>query len=285
MSAKASENALGRKPTGFAGVLYSSASLILASVFLLPLLWVISLSLKSNRETLSPALFPESPQPGNYARAWRQFGLGQFFLNSLVVTVFSVGVTVLAAMFAAYGFTKLRFRGSETLFVTLLMGVIIPPAALVVPLLIEMRHLGLYNSRMGLSLVYVALGLPIATLILRGFFDGIPHELVEAARLDRCSETKILFRVLAPLARGGIVTVIILLFLANWNEFILALVSLRDVQKYTLPVGVSSQIGQYTSEYHLIAASSVIASIPVFAIYLALQRQFERGIAEGALKA
>jgi ABC-type glycerol-3-phosphate transport system permease component len=266
-------------------VLVSAAALGIAFVVLAPVLWVFGLSLKTTRETLQPGMFPASPQFGNYAAAWNRVGLGQLFLNSGIVTAGSVILTVLAAMCGAYAFTKVRFRGSEILFSALLLGVVIPPSALVVPLLIQMRYVGLYDSRLGLTLAYVAFGLPIATLVLRGFFVSIPHEIVEAARLDGCSESRILWRILAPLARGAIATVTILLFLANWNEFILALVLLRDDASYTLPLGINAQIGQYTSEYQLIAASSIIASLPVFAIYLGLQGQFERGVTEGALKA
>jgi ABC-type glycerol-3-phosphate transport system permease component len=265
--------------------LVSALSLAIAFVVLTPVLWVFSLSLKTTRETLRPGMIPEDPQFANYVVAWTRFGLGQMFLNSALVTGGSVVLTVLAAMCAAYAFSKIRFRGSEATFSLLLMGVVIPPSALVVPLLIQMRYLGLYDSRTGLMLAYVAFGLPIATLVFRGFFATIPHEIVEAARLDGCSESRILWRILAPLAKGAIATVAILLFLANWNEFILALVLLRDAGRYTLTLGINSQLGQYTSDYHLIAAASIIASLPVFAIYLALQRQFEQGVAEGALKA
>lgn len=249
-----------------------------------PVLWVISLSLKTSRETLRAGMIPASPQFGNYLEAWSRYGLGQLFLNSTLVTLSSVAVTVVAAMSAAYAFTKLPFRGSEGLFTLLVLGLVIPPSALVVPLLIEMRYLGVYDSRAGLALVYVAFGLPLATLIFRGFFATIPNELIEAARLDGCAEHQILWRIVAPMAKGAIATVVILLFLANWNEFILALVLLRDAAGFTLTVGINAQLGQYTSDYHLIAAASIIAAAPVFLVYLALQRQFERGVAEGALK-
>jgi raffinose/stachyose/melibiose transport system permease protein len=260
------------------------ASLALSIVVLTPVLWIFAMSLKTSRETLRPGLLPANPQPGNYLEAFNRYGLGQLFLNSGIVTVGSVIVTIAAAMSAAYAFTKIPFKGSETLFSLLLLGVLIPPSALVVPLLIEMRYLGLYDTRTGLMLAYVAFGLPIATLVFRGFFATIPHEIIEAARLDGCSEWQILWRILAPMAKGAIATVAILLFLANWNEFILALVLLRDATSFTLTLGINAQLGQYTSDYHLIAAASIIASLPVFAIYLALQNQFERGVAEGALK-
>jgi raffinose/stachyose/melibiose transport system permease protein len=283
MSPDAGTFSTPRRPASRA--LVSALSLAIAFVVLTPVLWVFSLSLKTARETLRPGMIPEDPQLANYAVAWSKYGLGQMFLNSTIVTGGSVVLTIVAAMCAAYAFTKVRFRGSEVTFSVLLMGVVIPPSALVVPLLIQMRYLGLYDSRTGLMLAYVAFGLPIATLVFRGFFASIPHEIVEAARLDGCSESRILWRILAPLAKGAIATVAILLFLANWNEFILALVLLRDASRYTLTLGINSQIGQYTSDYHLIAAASITASLPVFAIYLVLQRQFEQGVAEGALKA
>jgi raffinose/stachyose/melibiose transport system permease protein len=256
----------------------------IALAVLVPLAWIVSLALKPSTETYAGSFFPQHPQLRNFTDAWTQFALGTFVLNSVVVTIASVVVALVVAAAAAYAFTHLGFRGSETAFTLLLVGVIIPPAALVVPLLIEARQLHLYNSRIGLSLAYVAFGLPLATLILRGFFQRLPHEVIEAARLDGCSEWKILWRVVVPLSRSAIATVAILLFLANWNEFIVALVLLRDTAKFTLPLGINAQIGQYTSQYNLIAAASLIACVPVFLLYLLLQRQFERGVAEGALK-
>lgn len=255
------------------------------SLFVLaPLAWILSLALKSSTETVGGSFLPQHPSLGNFSQAWTQFALGNYVVNSVVVTGVSVVATIVVAICAAYGFTKLRFRGSETAFSVLLLGVIIPPAALVVPLLIEFRQLNLYNSRLGLSIAYVAFGLPLATLILRGFFDRLPHEIVEAARMDGCSEWTILWRIVVPLSKSAIATVAILLFLANWNEFIVALVLLRDTTTFTLPLGINAQIGQYTSQYNLIACASLIASVPVFGLYLLLQRQFERGVAEGALK-
>ncbi len=265
-------------------IVASILALMIAVISITPILWIVGLSLKSVREILRPNLLPAVPQFGNYLEAWTRYDLGLMFLNSALVTFASVSLTVIAAMCGAYAFTKIKFRGSEFLFSMLLLSVIVPPSALVVPLLIEMRELGLYDTRTGLTLAYIAFGLPIATLIFRGFFASTPHEIIEAARIDGCSELMVLWRILAPLAKGAIATVTLLLFLVNWNEFILALVLLRDSSHYTLPLGINSQLGQYTSDYHLIAAASIIASLPIFAAYLLLQTQFERGVAEGALK-
>lgn len=262
----------------------SVVAIFISALCLVPVGWALSLSLKSNSETVGGGFLPTDPQISNYAAAWTEFHLGTFFYNSFVVTFGSVAITVAAALSAAYAFTVIRFRGSEFLFTMLLLGVIVPPAALIVPLLIQMQQLGLYNSHAGLIIAYVALGLPIAILIFRGYLTSIPREIYEAARLDGCSEIGILVRIVVPLSKSAIATVVILLFLANWNEFILALVLLRDTEQYTLPVGIASQIGQYTSKYNLIAAASIIAALPIFVLYLLLQRQFQRGVAEGALK-
>lgn len=265
-------------------VALSLLAIFLSTLCLIPVGWAFSLSLKSNSETVGGGFLPKDPQLSNYVAAWTEFQLGTFFVNSFIVTFGSVIVTVAAALAAAYAFTVIRFRGSEFLFTMLLLGVIVPPAALIVPLLIQMQQLGLYNSHAGLVLAYTALGLPIAILIFRGYLTSIPREIYEAARLDGCSEVGILLRIVTPLSKSAISTVVILLFLANWNEFILALVLLRDTEQFTLPVGIASQIGQYTSKYNLIAAASIIAALPIFALYLLLQRQFQRGVAEGALK-
>jgi raffinose/stachyose/melibiose transport system permease protein len=265
--------------------LLSAFAIGLSAVSLVPVGWALSLSLKSSSETVGGSFLPAVPQFGNYVAAWNEFVLWRFFLNSFIVTVASVAITVVAALAGAYAFTAIRFRGSEVVFTLLLLGVIVPPAALIVPFLIQMQQLGLYNTHAGLVLAYVALGLPIAILIFRGYLTSIPREIYEAARIDGAGELKILFRIVGPLSKSAIATVTILLFLANWNEFILALVLLRDTEQFTLPVGIASQIGQYTSKYNYIAAASIIAALPIFILYLTLQRHFERGVAEGALKA
>ena len=270
--------------SGWAKAGLSVLAVGIAVLIVAPVVWVGALSLKTGREVYNQKFLPDEWVPGNYIEAWREFGLGGYFVNSAFVTAVSVVLTILVALLAAHAFTWLRFPGSDAVFTMLLLGIMIPPAALVLPLLIEARHLGLYNSLFGLSLVYVAFGLPISILIFRGFFQGIPAELVESARLDGAREWKILFRIIVPVARPAVVTVTILLFLANWNDFILALVLLRDSESYTLPVGISQFIGQYATPHELIAAASLIGSVPVFILYLVLERKFQQGVTAGALK-
>lgn len=267
-------------------LMWISVTCVAMSLFtMLPVAWAISLALKSDSETIGGTFLPETPVWGNFKLAWDQYGMAQFFRNSIFVTFFSVLLTTVVGFIAAYAFTKLKFRGSESIYKVFLVVIIIPPAALVIPLLIELNTVHLYNSHIGLAIAYSAMGLPLSILIFRGFMTRFSSEIIEAARIDGCKESQIIRLVLMPLSKGPISTVVIVLFLANWNEFILALVLIRDSEKYTLPVGLTSQIGQFRSQFNLISAASLIAAIPIFIIYLFLQRNFQRGMSEGALRA
>jgi ABC-type glycerol-3-phosphate transport system permease component len=262
-----------------------SAFLLLSTfVALAPVAWIVGLALRSGADVYSRSIVPRSLRPENFGDAWNQFGMASLFLHSITVTTVAVVMTVTLSVLAAYGFARLRFRFSEVLFLLILLGLMIPPAALIIPLFVEIRTLGLYDNHIGLSLVYVAFGLPLSILVLRSFFAGIPRELLEAARIDGASERWIVWDVVVPLARAPIATVAIIQFLFCWNDFFLALVLLRDAGTYTLPVGIAQFIGQYSTPYELVAAAVVIAAIPVFILYLVLHRSFEQGVAEGAVK-
>ncbi|MFN8619112.1 MAG: carbohydrate ABC transporter permease [Chloroflexota bacterium] len=266
-----------------------SAFLIFSAfVALAPIAWIVGLALRTGADVYSRSVVPKSFRPENFLDAWNQFGLGPLFLNSIVVTVASVVVAVVLSVLAAYGFARLRFRFSEVVFLLILLGLMIPPAALIIPLFVEIRTMGLYDTHVGLSLVYIAFGLPLSILVLRSFFAGIPRELLEAARIDGAGELRILANVVVPLAKAPIATVSILMFLFCWNDFFLALVLLKggsiDSTTYTLPVGIAQFIGQYSTPYELVAAAVLIVAVPVFILYLVLHRQFEQGVAEGAVK-
>jgi ABC-type glycerol-3-phosphate transport system permease component len=262
-----------------------SAFLVLSAMLAMaPIVWIVGLALRTGADVYSRSVIPTTFRPQNFLDAWDQFGMGPLLINSTLVTLASVAVAVSLSVLAAYGFARLKFRGSEVVFVLILLGLMIPPAALIIPLFVEIRTLGLYDTHVGLSLVYVSFGLPLSILILRSFFAGIPRELLEAARIDGASERWILWDVVVPLAKAPIATVAILLFLFCWNDYFLALVLLRDAGTYTLPVGIAQFIGQYSTPYELVAAAVIIAAVPVFILYLILHRQFEQGVAEGAVK-
>lgn len=253
-------------------------------IFLIPIIWVFSLSLRSNKDALAAMFFTKDIHFENYIKAWQTFGFTRLYLNSLIVTVLSVLVTLIIAALSAYSFSRLRYRGSNIVFYIILLGIMIPPAAVVIPLFIIMENLHLYNTLFSLVFSYIAFGLPIATLILRGFFMTIPIELTEAARIDGSSEIGTFFKIIIPLSKPAIVTVTIFLFMQNWNEFLLGLVLLKDKILFTLPVGMAIFVGQWDSPWELVAAGVIITSIPVFAVYLLIQDQFVKGLTAGAVK-
>jgi len=253
-------------------------------LFLAPVVWVISLSLRSKRTVFTALFFTRDLHFENYVTAWTTFHIGRLFLNSGIVTVASVAVILALSSLAAYAFSRLRYRGSEFFFYMILLGMMIPPAAIVIPLFLIMKNLGLYNSHLALVLAYIAFGLPIAVLIFRGFFLSVPGEMIEAARIDGSPELRTFVSVILPLCTPAVATVVVFSFMQNWNEFLLALVLLKDNVLYTLPVGMAQLVGQWDSPWQLIAASVVIASIPIFILYLAIQDLYVRGLTAGALK-
>ena len=265
-------------------ILQALGTLFLSLLYLIPILWVITLSLRSKRDAFSTSLLPGELHPENYITTWTTFHFGQLFLNSALVTAFSVFIVLIVSSLAAHAFCRLRYRGSEFFFYSILMGMMIPPAAVIIPLFLVMKTLGLYNTHLALILAYIAFALPIAVLIFRGFFLSVPGELIEAARIDGSHETRTFVSIILPLSTPAIATVVIVSFMQNWNEFLLALVLLKDRALYTIPVGMGNLVGQWDSPWQLIAAAVVIASLPIFIVYLMIQDLYVRGLTAGALK-
>jgi len=258
---------------------------------LLPMIWVAYSSLKDDasilREPLAPPAWGEADS-GAYERAWRGARLGEYFLNSAVVTIASVALILLLAAPAAYALARFRMplgRGAYALF---LAGLMIPAQLAMVPLFFELRALGLLDSRTGLVLVYAANGLPFAVFILAGFFRGLPRTLYEAAVVDGCGEFAAFARVMLPLARPGLVTVAIFQFIGIWKEYFFAfmLVGGGTGEARTLPLGLANLAitAQYGGDQARLFAGLVLVTLPILAVYVLLQRQLVGGIAAGALK-
>lgn len=252
--------------------------------FLAPVIWVISLSLRSKKAVFSTLFFTRDLHFENYLIAWTTFRVGRLFLNSAIITGASVAVILVISSLAAYAFCRLKYRGSEFFFYMILLGMMIPPAAVVIPLFLIIKNLGLYNTHAALILAYIAFGLPIAVLIFRGFFLSVPGELIDAARIDGSREANTFVSIIIPLSTPAIATVTIFSFMQNWNEFLLALVLLKDKLLYTLPVGMANLVGQWDSPWQLIASGVVIASLPIFIVYLTIQDLYVKGLTAGALK-
>lgn len=257
-----------------------------------PMLWVAYSSLKTDESIFRDTF--ALPSAGNlqtqhYTQAWQEARFGDYFFNSVLVTVTSVGLIVMLGAMAAYALARFYHPLGRAVFWLFLAGLMIPAQLAIVPLFFEMKELGLLNSRTGLILVYTANGLPFAIFILAGFFRSLPRTLYEAAVIDGCGEFTAFWRVLLPLARPGLVTVAIFQFIGVWKEYFYAFMLLGgdvDGSARTLPLGLAnlSITAQYRSDYGMLFAGLVLVTVPILLIYLLLQRQIVKGVAAGALK-
>jgi ABC-type glycerol-3-phosphate transport system permease component len=270
----------------FAALLAYSAWLVF------PMAWVAYSSLKKDDAIFRhPLALPAagSLATENYSRAWGQAHFGAYFLNSILVTGLSVALVVGLGAAAAYALARFSHPLGRVAFGIMVAGLTIPAQLAIVPLFFELRALGLLDSLAGLILVYTANGLPFAVFVLAAFFRSLPRSLYEAAVVDGCGEFSAFWKVLLPLARPGLVTVAIFQFIGIWKEYFYSFMLLNggaEASPRTLPLGLAnlSIAAEYRTEYGMLFAGIVLVTLPILAVYLALQRQIVRGIAAGALK-
>ena len=262
----------------------NGALLILALLTAFPLLWMFSASLMPAGEALSlPArLLPSRPTLEHYEVLFSRLNLGRTFANSLLLASMITGVSLLANSMAGYAFAKLRFRGRGRLFAILLATLVVPPQVTVLPLFLEIRALGLVNSFGGILVAAIATVFGI--FLVRQFAQGIPDELLDAARLDGASELRIYWSVVLPLLRPILVTLGVYTFLSAWNDFMWPLIVLTDESKYTLPVAIANLSGEHVQDTELMMAGAVVTVLPGLVVFLLLQRQYIEGITMGSVK-
>jgi raffinose/stachyose/melibiose transport system permease protein len=224
------------------------------------------------------------PRFGNLAEAWVQGHFGSYMRTSAIVAVLVVGMAAVFSILAGYAFGTMRFRGSETVFYLVLLGMMIPTEALVVALYFDLRSVGLTNTLVAIVMPQVAQSVAFGTFWMRAYFRSSAREVVEAARLDGATHWQILWRVLVPIGRPAIATMTVLIFVWTWNEFMIPLVMATDENLRTAPLGLAFFQGQYTSGTALLAAGAVLVALPVVAVYLFLQRHVIRGTIEGAVR-
>jgi len=244
---------------------------LLALLFVFPLAVMVSVSLRGEGF-------------GNYLAVLRHPMIPRFFLNSVIVTACTIVLVYCITILAAYAFSKLPLRGKTVLFSALLVGLLLPAVAVMVPLFFTIRSLGLMNNYLALILPYTAFALPFTTLLARNFFDGLPNELLDAARIDGCNSFTALLRVVLPLSRPISVVVVLWTFLSAWNEYFLVLLFMQDDQMKTLTHAPQFFVGVYSQDTGKVFATLVLISLPIMVLYLLLQRYFESGMTSGALK-
>lgn len=250
-----------------------------------PFLWMVFMSFKSEGEFYTNPWGPPAKLAlQNYVEAWRLGQIGVYFVNSVLVTLFTVLIIFLLASMAAYAFARLKFPGSTFLFYSFLASLIVPPQVTVVPLYIIVRDLHLLNTRLGLILAYSAGGLAFSIFLLRAFFLSLPKEIEDAAFVDGCSRFGAFFRIILPISKPALATVVIFQGMGAWNEFFIALLLIRDAALRTIPLGLYVFFSQRVVEWTYVFAFLSIATIPVIVLYIILQRQFISGLMAGSLK-
>ena len=260
-------------------VLVAGALLTLA-----PLLWMISASFMpaGDANTFPPRLLPRIVTFEHYRDLFTRLALARHFLNSAIVAVGATLISLAVNSLAGYAFAKLKFGGRERMFRLLLVALVIPSQVGMLPLFLLLRSLGLVNTLAGAIVPFMASVFGI--FMIRQYALGIPDDLLDAARVDGASELRIFVTVALPVLRPILATLAVFTFLSAWNDFMWPLIILTDDAQYTLPVALANLVGEHVQDTELMMAGSVLTLLPVVAVFLALQRQYMRGVLMGSVK-
>lgn len=282
--------------TGALNLLNGTFLLVWGLLTTLPLLWAIVSSFKTNREFLSsPWGLPSVVRFENFARAWTTANIGQYFVNSIIVVVISVPLTMLLGAMAAYVLSRYTFPGNRVIYYAFVGGLIFPVFLALVPLFFVVRNLGTLpvvgqflglNSHLSLALVYVAFSMPFTVFFLTAFFRTQPTSIAEAAIVDGCSHFGLFFRVMLPMAKPGLISVGLFNVLGHWNQYVLPVVLMNEPDKKVLAQGLAAlAISQgYRGDWTALFAGLVLALLPVLIVYVLFQKQVQAGLTAGVLK-
>lgn len=258
---------------------------IMTAAMVIPFLWMLSASIKSNREVfiMDPFVWiPEVPKWDNYVKIWTKIPMLKFVENTVILTIVVTFLQLLTSSFAAYSFAKLEFKHKNLLFLAYISTIAMPWQVYMVPQFIMMRNMGL-NDKL-LAMICLQAFSAFGVFMMKQFYEGIPSDLCEAARIDGMSEYKIYAKIMLPLSKPALSTLTIFTFVNTWNDYLGPLIYLKSEEKKTIQLGLKMFIGQYSAEYGLIMAGSVLSLIPVIIVFLCLQKYFVEGVASTGLK-
>ncbi|SLN27254.1 L-arabinose transport system permease protein AraQ [Aquimixticola soesokkakensis] len=260
--------------------------LVFALIWFAPFVFIVFTSLKSSPEIMTSGAFtpPGALVTQNYATAWNRGGFDHAFFNSVFVTVIKVPLGLMIAALSAYALARMKNRWNKLVLLFIVFGTMIPFQVMLAPLFTLVNSLGLVDTYLGLILPYLAFGIPYQIFILHSFFKSVPKELSEAALIDGASHFTTFRRIFLPITLPVMAALLILDFVATWNEFAMALVILQDADKWTLPLGLMSFQGQFSNEYGQLNAAIVMTVLPAVLVYLIFQRYFVSGLTSGAVK-
>ncbi|MBY4627819.1 carbohydrate ABC transporter permease [Rhizobium croatiense] len=273
----------GRKITVKTVLLYAIV-ITVTVVMLMPFAWMLSASLKLSRDVFAFPIewIPSQPQWQNYVDIWTKIPLALFIYNTSKLTIIVTLLQLLTSSFAAYAFANLNFPYKNTLFLGYIATIAMPWQVYMVPQFLLMREFGLNNTH--LALICLQAFTAFGVFLMRQFYMSIPTELCEAARIDGMNEYQIWARIMLPLSKPALSTLTIFTFVSTWNDFLGPMIYLTKTELKTVQIGLRMFISQYSAEYGLIMAASVVALVPVLIVFLALQRFFVEGIASTGLK-
>ena len=280
-----------RQPRVATRIFAHLAVIVLVMVVLYPVMLVLKKAFEPGRDfALSPSPIPTTLTLDNFRGLFGSRGShGEYLfvrqaLNSVVIALATTVVGVFLSCTAAYALSRFRFPGRKTGLTTFVVVQMFPSTLLIMPLYVVLDKLGLLNSITGLVLVYSTTAIPFCVWTLKGYFDGLPRELEEAARIDGASAWLIFRKIILPLARPGLAVTALFSFMTAWNEFILASTFMTSESRYTLPVLIQSSVGEFSSQYGLFAAGAIVTSVPVMAVFYVLQKYLVGGLTAGAVK-
>ncbi|MGH8063166.1 MAG: carbohydrate ABC transporter permease [Pseudoxanthomonas sp.] len=258
--------------------------LVLAVVSLAPLLWMLSVSFMQTGEAahFPPPLLPLHMTLDNYRELFVRAGMGRFLFNSFLISSCVMLLSVLFNTLAGYAFAKLRFKGRDRTFRTLLAALVIPAQVAMMPLFLLLKQIGLVNTYMGA--IVPGMAAIFGIFLVRQYARSIPDELLEAARIDGAGEWRIFFQIVLPALKPILVTLAIFSFLGAWNDFMWPLIVLSDESLQTLPVALASLSREHVTDYELMMAGSVVTVVPVLLLFLVLQRYYLQGLLLGSVK-
>ena len=251
---------------------------------LVPLLGVVLTALTPQEEGGASLSLPSTLAPQNLVQAWTTSGFGGYLASSAIVAGSVVVVSTLLAIPAAFAFAKLRFAGRTVLFYLCIVGLTVPQEAYVIATYFTFREVGITDTYLAVILPQIAQSLSFGIFWLRNFFVGMPDSLIEAARLDGAPTRAVLWRVVAPLARPAILTLVMLVFMWTWNDFLWSLVMISSESLRTAPLALTFFQGRFLTNFPLLAAAAVLVALPIVLLYLVLQRYFIQGLLSGAVK-
>ena len=259
--------------------------IIIAILMAIPFIWMLSASIKSDREVfqMDPfVLIPKNPKWSNYAQIWTKIPMLTFVKNTVFLTIIVTLLQLFTSSFAAYAFAKLQFKFRNGLFLAYIATIAMPWQVYMVPQLLMMRKFGL-NDKL-LAIICLQAFSAFGVFMMKQFYEGIPNELSEAARIDGMTEYQIYSHIMLPLSKPALSTLTIFTFVNTWNDYLGPLIYLKSPEKKTIQLGLKMFISQYSSDYGLIMAGSVLSLIPVIVVFMCLQKYFVEGVASTGLK-